>query len=660
MAAKLHHLADERLQKLQRGLALEEEESRARAEALTSEATPKQLEERGLLLKKAKVIEQRPTLLGRVRVTLVDDQNRPGHVDRFDARPGAAVSLLERDDEGRPVAAGHGVVARRRRGTIEVVFDGTDAAKDVDVDDAIDLLRGEDEITLRRLKEGLARARNCTGRSARLVEVLLGVTPPRPTRMPDDFAALGLSPELNADQQRAAAHGLLAEDVALVHGPPGTGKTRVLVDVVTRAVLRGERVLALTASNAAIDHLAISLLQADPKLSLARLGDPARVSEALEDHTLAQLTESHPHRLLAKELVEQALGLLRGARRRSDRGREAFQREREARVEAGKLFAEARRLERLAARAVLDRTRVLCGTLTGRLDDLLGEAAEDAFDVVVVDEASQALTPAILLGALHANRIVLAGDHLQLPPVVMSMAALKAGLGKTVFSELCAKDDGGSVSHMLTVQHRMHEEIMRFPSRSWYEGKLVAHASVASSTLKLGAGAREGVSRPEVVFEVADTAGAGFEEQSPPESDSKSNPGEAVVVGLIVRDLIAGGLSPGDVGVITPYSAQAALLGSNLSDLVDLGLEVDSVDGFQGREKVAIVFSAVRSNPDATVGFLADERRLNVALTRAKKKLIVVGDSATLSSDATWRSLFDDAIARCVHRSVFEIEGAVG
>ncbi len=657
MAAKLHHQADERLQKLQHALGLEEDESRARAEALTSEATPKQLEERGLLLKKAKVTEQRPTLLGRVRVTLVDDENRPGHVDRFDARPGAAVSLLERDDEGRHISAGHGVVARRRRGTIEVVFDGTDAAKDVDVDDAIDLLRGEDEVTLRRLKEGLARARSATGRSARLVEVLLGVVPPRPTRMPEDFVALGLSPELNLDQQRAAAHGLLAEDVALVHGPPGTGKTRVLVDVVTRAVLRGERVLALTASNAAVDHLASSLLLASPQLSLARLGDPARVSEALEDHTLAALTEAHPHRAMAKELVEQALALLRGARRRSDRGREAYQREREARVEGGKLFAEARRLERLAARAVLDRTRVLCGTLTGRLDDIL-DSAEDgsAFDVVVVDEASQALTPAILLGALHANRVVLAGDHLQLPPVVVSMAAAKAGLSTTVFAQLCAADEDGAVSHMLTVQHRMHDQIMQFPSRTWYAGALVAHPSVASSSLAPG----PGISRPEVVFEVTDTAGAGFDEQSPAESESKSNPGEAHVVDLLVRDLIAGGLAPVDVGVITPYAAQAALLGSRLADLVDRGLEVDSVDGFQGREKVAIVFSAVRSNADAAVGFLADVRRLNVALTRARQKLIVVGDSATLAADATWRSFFDDAIARGRHRSVFEIEGAVG
>ena len=138
------------------------------------------------------------------------------------------------------------------------------------------------------------------------------------------------------------------------------------------------------------------------------------------------MTEAHTHRKTARTLVEQALALLGGARRRSDRGREAWAREREARMEAGKLFAEARRLERVAAQDVLAKTRVLCGTLTGRLDELLSD--DDNFDVVVVDEASQALTPAILLGVLHANRVVLAGDHKQLPPVVTSTAAAAAGL----------------------------------------------------------------------------------------------------------------------------------------------------------------------------------------------------------------------------------------
>jgi len=657
--ATLPHETARRLDVLGQALAAEEREVRGRVDALLADGSPRTLEERGLLLRKARVLDQRPTLLGRVRVTVGDDQNREGHVDRFDVRAGGVVVMLERDEKGRPVPVGHGVVARRRRGQLQVVFDGVDAARDLDVDDAVDLLRGEDEVTIRRLRDGLDRARAATGRTARLVEVLLGVGPPRATRLPDDDgAALGLHDgALNDDQRRAALHALLAEDVALVHGPPGTGKTHVLVDVIQRCVDRGERVLALCASNAAVDHLALSLLRARPTLALARAGDPARAHEQLEAHTLVGLTEAHPHRQLARDLVDQARALLGGARRRSDRSREAWAREREARVEAGRLFAEARRLERIAADDVLGKTRVLCGTLTGRLDDLLGDDAR--FDVLVVDEASQALTPAVLCGVPWVGRVVLAGDHKQLPPVVLAAEAARLGLGQTAFATLCAADGKGAVSHMLTEQHRMHEDIMRWPSQASYDGRLVAHPSVAAALLALPGDDGARTSRPAQPLDVIDTAGAGFDEESPPQSPSKENPGEARLVALLVDDLVQAGLSAADIGVITPYAAQSARLQAQLAALVDAGLEVDSVDGFQGREKEAILVSAVRSNVDGEVGFVADARRLNVALTRAKKKLIVIADSATLSSDAGWRSLFDDAIARGCYRSVFEIDGAV-
>jgi ATP-dependent RNA/DNA helicase IGHMBP2 len=661
--SKLHHEAARRLDLLSQALSAEEREVRERADALLRDGTPRALEERGVLLRKARVLDTRPAMLGRLRITIGDDHNRVGHVDRFDIRAGGVVVLLDRDDEGRAIPRGHGVVARRRRGQLEIVFDGVDAADDIDVDDAIDLLRGADEVTIRRLRDGIARARVTSGRAAHLVEVLLGVAPPKPTKLaPDDGRALGISDALNVDQRKAAQHALLAEDVALVHGPPGTGKTHVLVEVVQRCLARGERVLALTASNAAVDHLALSLVRAQPGLALARAGDPARASPELEAHTLVGLTEAHPHRKLARDLVEQARGLLGGARRRSDRGREAWAREREARAEAGRLFAEARRLERIAADDVLAKTRVLCGTLTGRLDDLLGDPRGDGdeFDVLVVDEASQALTPAVLCGVPWVKRVVLAGDHRQLPPVVVSDDALRLGLGSTVFAALCARDDAGTVSHMLTVQHRMHDEIMRWPSQASYGGRLIAHPSVKGALLALPGDDGARVSRPAQPLDVIDTAGAGFDEESPPESPSKENPGEARLVAQLVADLVDAGLAAADIGVITPYAAQSARLQAMLATLVDAGLEIDSVDGFQGREKEAIVLSAVRSNMSGDVGFVADPRRLNVALTRAKKKLIVIADSATLSGDAGWRSLFDDAIARGFYRSVFEIDGAVG
>lgn len=646
--------AEDRLAKLRALLAEEEREVRQRADDLIKGKTSKELEKSGVLLRRARITDVTPALFGRVRVTVGDDRSRAGHVDRFDVRAGAVVMLIEHDDEGKLQPLADGIVARRRRGSLEIVFESSEQVGDVD--DSIDILLAFDEVTLRRMREGLSDASRVEGRGARLIEIVLGAVPPRPTRLSDK---LQLDDVLHDDQRTAALHGILSEDVALIHGPPGTGKTRVLVEVVRQCVARGERVLALAASNAAVDHLALSLLDADPSLALARLGQPARVHPALEEHTLVALSDAHPLRQLAKGLVEQAFQLLRQARRRSARGRDAWAKEREARVEAGKLFADARRLERQAAADVLERTRVLCGTLTGLRDDILGEVSaktgENLFDVLVVDEASQALTPALILGVMRAKRIVLAGDHKQLPPTVISEKAAREGLKDTAFAHLTAKDSDGKVSRMLTVQHRMNEQLMAFPSARFYAEKLRAHASVAQHTLAdLGVRAGE-TALAERVLDVVDTAGTGFEEESGDDSDSKQNAGEAGVVERIVRDLVAAGLPATDIGVISPYSAQVARLTTLLADLIDAGLEVDSVDGFQGREKEAIVFSAVRSNPDGGVGFLADERRLNVAITRAKRKLVVVGDSATLSNNDHWRALFDAAIAQGAYRSAFEL-----
>lgn len=647
--ARVNPEAATRLATLSRLLDLEEREARVRADALVQGKTAKEIEASGALLRRARIHEVRPAMFGRVGVTFAEDPSRPGHVDRFEVRPGAVVWLLERDDDGRPTPVADGVVVRRARGRLEVVF--ADSERVGDVDETVELLRGEDEVTLRRMREGLATAARVEGRSARLLEIVLGAAPARATRATE----LSTLDALNEDQRAAARHGVFAEDLALVHGPPGTGKTRVLVEVVRQCVARGERVLALTASNAAIDHLALSLLEADPDVPLARLGNPARVAPALEQHTLLALTDAHERRQLARDLVEQAFTLLRQARKRSARGRDAWQQEREARVEAGKLFADARRLERQAAEEVLRTRRVLCGTLTGLSEHVLPSADEPDFDVLVVDEASQALTPALLLGVVRARRVVLAGDHKQLPPTVLSVDAARAGLGATAFDELCTADSGGAISHRLTVQHRMHEALMGFPSTRFYDGALRAHPSVARHTLADLGVPSEPVGAAERVLDVIDTAGTGFDERQAADSDTRDNEGEARVVERVVRALLAGGLTPAQVGVITPYAGQVGLLSSALAPLVDAGLEIDSVDGFQGREREVIVLSAVRSNPAGEVGFLADERRLNVAITRARRKLVIVGDSATLSSHECWRALFDHAIATGAYRSAFEL-----
>jgi superfamily I DNA and/or RNA helicase len=202
----------------------------------------------------------------------------------------------------------------------------------------------------------------------------------------------------------------------------------------------------------------------------------------------------------------------------------------------------------------------------------------------------------------------------------------------------------------------MHAELMSFPSERFYESKLVAHESVSSATLIDLLPAAPQDLRPELPLDVIDSAGAGWFEEVETGGQSRHNPSEAELVQRLVRRWIDSGLPPDRIGVITPYSAQSAALRRLLEAELARGLEVDSVDGFQGREKEAILISLVRSNESGEVGFLGDPRRLNVAITRAKRKLIVLGDSATLSSDPIWRAYFDRAMSGPAYRSCFELE----
>ena len=430
--------------------------------------------------------------------------------------------------------------------------------------------------------------------------------PPRFEARPRE--APGVQHRLNTEQEAALEQTERADDLMLVHGPPGTGKTTVLVELIRRAAARGEKVLAAAPSNLAVDNLVERLVAAG--IDAVRVGHPARVLPAVIEHTLDQKTQAHPQARIAAELVEEALRLRADSRKRKQRrgpGRfsEARAREREAR----QLLAEARELEDRAELSVLEKAQVVLATLTG----VESRALEGRrFAIAVVDEATQAVEPAAYLALLRADRVVLAGDHLQLPPTVLAPDAQQLSL--SLFERL-ARAQPGAMSTLLE-QHRMNEQIMRYPSDALYGGKLRAHPAVAHHAID---------GSP---LELIDTAGRGFEEETPQESDSKLNEGEAELVAAEVRKLLAM-LPPRDIAVISPYDAQVQELRQLLQDVEEL--EIDTVDGFQGREKEAVVVSLVRSNPAGELGFVADIRRINVALTRARKKLIVVGDSATIA-----------------------------
>lgn len=621
---------------LLRQLAMERSAARARFEEERAKLGPAELEARGLLALDLEAVDEMVGLGGRVLLTFEHAERRP-LVARFHA--GDLVQLRPRKaEEVSPVS---GVVSRGGRTRLEVSFDRPPPEWAREGRLRVDLV--PNDVTFDRAEAGVRKVKALEhGRPRRTREVLLGNEPPRFERM--GAGAVDAGRPLNPEQLEAVQRALAAEDFFLVHGPPGTGKSTVLAEVAAQSVEQGRRLLCTAASNAAVDHLLELCLERG--LAAVRVGHPARVAPGLQEHTLDVMVEAHEDRRLARQLFEEAFDLMGYARRQRQQGRsrERFANARESAAEARRLMDEARALERKAVRSVLDRARVVCATLSS-LDS--PAIASEVFDLVLLDEATQAVEPLSLLAFLRAPVVVLAGDHRQLPPTVLSMDAARAGLSVSLFERLLA-DHGEGVKRMLREQYRMHQRIMSFPSAEMYGGELRAHPSVAGRTLAEVLRAGVAVDAPPVLF--LDTAGKGFEDAVREGSESRYNEGEAALVAARARELVAAGLSPRELAVIAPYSAQADLLREKVGHPE---VEVDTVDAFQGREKDAILVSLTCSNAEGAIGFLADLRRMNVAITRARRHLFVVGDSATLAGHPFYARFIEAAQADGSYRSAW-------
>ncbi len=532
-----------------------------------------------------------------------------------------------------------------------VVFDRTELTIGVAIEPPDDDLPDEatwrldlspDEVSRLRQQDALRRAASAEeGRLAALRAVLLGARAPE---FDDTSVSLDFSTRLNEPQRDAVRFALAAKDVAVIHGPPGTGKTTTVAELIRCLVARGDRVLACAASNHAVDNLLEKLLRVG--LEPVRLGHPARVVPELRARALDLLAEKHPDARQARKVAREAFALFRQAdkwtRGKPEPGAKAAMRK-----DARDLLAEARRLEALAVERVLDDARVVCATLTGLDGQTLGRRT---FDTAVLDEACQSTEPASWLPLLRAGRVVLAGDHCQLPPTVVSPEAADAGLSVSLMERVVGQF-GGQVARRLVVQYRMHESIQAFSSAEFYDNELVADPSVAAHRLADLPGVR-GEPLTEVPVRFIDTAGAGYDEEQEEDTESRFNRREAALAAKQVRALLAAGLAAEQVAVITPYRGQVRLLRELLAEHREL--EIDSVDGFQGREKEAVVITLVRSNPEGGIGFLADTRRTNVALTRARRKLIVIGDSATLAADPFYQRMIAHFEATGSYSSVWE------
>lgn len=531
-----------------------------------------------------------------------------------------------------------GVVSSRRSEQLQV------SMSSVPQGDRFRIDLSTDEISRKRQQAALVDARGVSGRAAELKRVLLGMSIPEFSDSPTEAEEheTEVSTALNASQQDAVRFCLSAQDLAIIHGPPGTGKTTTVVELIVQSIARGEKVLACAPSNTATDNLLERLVNANQ--NVVRIGHPARVDERLRSFTLDGLAASHELQGVIQEIRREADELFRKAdrwtRAKPSKGARQAQR-RDAKL----LLNEARRLEQTVIEQVLDQADAICATTTFD-SELIGSRR---FDVAVIDEACQSTEPGCWIPVLRANRVVLAGDHCQLPPTVLSPRAVQVGFQVSLLERLMGVF-GERIHRQLRVQYRMNEAIMRFSSREFYEDHLQAHVSVVDHTLSDLTSER----LPEwcrVPLTFVDTAGAGWQEEVEPDGMSRLNKSEGAFIIDRVNELIAVGLDAAGIGIIAPYAAQVRLLRDLLGSTQ---VEVDTVDGFQGREKEAILISCVRSNSEGEIGFLADTRRMNVALTRAKRCLLVIGDSATLGSNSFFARMLTHFESERVYRTVWE------
>lgn len=433
-------------------------------------------------------------------------------------------------------------------------------------------------------------------------------------------------PWLNPSQEAAVNRVLHAKDVAIVHGPPGTGKTTTLVEAIYETLHRENQVLVCAQSNMAVDWISEKLV--DRGVSVLRIGNPTRVNDKMLSFTYERRFEAHPD-------YPQLWSIRKAVRELYARGRKGAERE-AVRQKINSLKDRATELEIRIHAALFGEARVIACTLAGSANRLL---AGQKFGTLFIDEAAQALEAACWIAIRKADRVVLAGDHQQLPPTVKSPQALRAGLGRTLMQALVANKP--EAVSLLQLQYRMNEEIMHFSSQWFYNGRLQAAPEVKY----------RGLLDFDTPIEWIETDELDSPEEFVGENYGRINKPEAELTVAQLKAYIA---KIGrerfleeriDVGVISPYKAQVQYLRQLLRrdeffKPYRHALTVNTVDGFQGQERDVILISLVRANEEGQIGFLGDLRRMNVAMTRARMKLIILGNAATLTRHTFYRQLY--------------------
>ncbi|KAJ3296111.1 hypothetical protein HDU79_007537 [Rhizoclosmatium sp. JEL0117] len=619
----------------------------------------------GLAVKNARVESVRTGLGGKSIATFALGQGHSFALKVGDPVVAIGASSLTGDQEQRLVL--RGVVSKTDTSTFSVSFSG-----DANVSfDSATVAKADSAATFDRMDAALKDLQSAIGFSSEkssskhlrigesLLNVLLHGTQPsfstRPAQ-PIDF----LNQMLNDSQKDAVAKCLAADAVALIHGPPGTGKTETVVELVRQLVKRGDRVLLCGPSNISVDTLAARLTpHLNPNLQFTRIGHPSRVRrDQVLTHTLDIRVRSSDEGQIANDVraeMDATLIKIQKCKRKAER--------RTLYDDMKRLRAELRVREKKIVSDIISTSHVVVATLSGCGSYVL---QNEYFDAIVIDESSQAIEAESWIAILKANpkaRVFLAGDHLQLPPTVKSsspsrtppvstlfnspqLTSTPTSLTQTLFDRLLSTH-GPSIKSMLTIQYRMHATICKHPSKYFYNSLLTPHESVSSHLLSHLPNVLE-TNETTSPFTIYTTSLVGHAETTPDDandpfaSESLQNRGEASIVEEHVEKLVSAGVPITSIAVITPYSGQSRLLKSILNPLHPT-LEIGTVDSFQGAEKEAVIVSLVRSNSRGEVGFLADERRLNVAVTRARRHLCVVFDDTMRKGNKFLEGLWDVA-----------------
>ncbi|XP_062860705.1 DNA-binding protein SMUBP-2 [Trichomycterus rosablanca] len=605
----------------------------------------KNLQQKGVCLLKLQIANQRTGMHGRLLVSFEPRKSTgPSVLPSNGFGPGDIVGLYESEGCSQPNQLCSGVVTRVTQTSVTVAFDDTQDGSGLESDGLYNIMKLANDVTYKRLTNALNSLNGYrSGPASHLISVLFGYSEPGTLSQQNDLQWMNNG--LDGSQQEAVSFALSQKDVAIIHGPPGTGKTTTVVEVILQAVRQGQKVLCCAPSNVAVDNLVERLARS--KAKVLRLGHPARLLESIQKHSLdAVLAQSDNTNIVAdvRKDIDKALSQLKKVR---DKGQRSS-----LRREIGELRRELRSREQTAITQILQRASVILATNTGASDGgPLKYLPREHFDLVVIDECAQALESSCWIALLKARKCILAGDYKQLPPTIKSQTAASKGLSVSLMERLIQKY-GDTVVRMLTTQYRMNCAIMQWASEHMYQGKLIAHPSVEKHLLRdlQGVADLEETSLPLLLI---DTSGCGLNEMEDTDEQSKGNQGEVDIVAIHVKTLIEAGVKAKDIAVIAPYNLQVDLLRQKLSS-EHPELEIKSVDGFQGREKEAVLLSLVRSNRKGEVGFLAEDRRINVAVTRARRQLVVVCDSRTVRNHDFLKSLVDYMSEHGEVRTAFE------